>query len=132
MERIDFHTTEREELLDITRLVLGIVKNKDWRKGALVVYSPHTSGAVTINEAADPCVVTDMVGFMHRLIPQEDSQFCHSEGNSDAHIKASLIGQSVTVIIEDRALQLGNWQGIYFYEGDGPRRRSVWLQFLPG
>lgn len=132
MEKIEFNTTEREELLDITRLVLDVVKKKDWLCGALVVYSPHTSGALTINEAADPCVVSDMVGYMNRMIPREDAEFCHSEGNSDAHIKASLIGPSLTLIIEDRALQLGNWQGIYFFEGDGPRKRKVWLQFLPG
>lgn len=132
MEKIEFQTTEREEFLDITRLILPIVKKNDWQKGALLIYSPHTSGAVTINEAADPCVTSDMVDFMHHLIPQENEDFCHSEGNSDAHLKASLIGPSVTVIIEDRALQLGNWQGIYFFEGDGPRKRTVWLQFLPG
>lgn len=132
MEKIEFHTTEREEFLDITRLILPVIKKNDWRKGALVVYSPHTSGAITINEAADPCVTSDMVNFMHRLIPQGDAEFCHSEGNSDAHLKASLIGPGVTIIIEDRALQLGNWQGVYFFEGDGPRKRTVWLQFLPG
>lgn len=132
MEKIEFQTTEREEFFDVTGLILPIVKKKRWRKGALVIYSPHTSGAVTINEAADPCVISDMAGFMHKLIPQEDPEFCHSEGNSDAHIKASLIGPSVTVIIEDSALQLGNWQGIYFFEGDGPRWRTLWLQFLPG
>lgn len=132
MEKIEFHTTEREELLDITRLIMNVVKSQDWQKGALVVYSPHTSGALTVNEAADPCVVSDMTGYLHKLIPQEHEDFCHSEGNSDAHLKATLIGPSLMLIIEDRAIQLGTWQGVYFFEGDGPRKRNVWLQFLPG
>lgn len=131
MEKIEIHTTEREELKDITRLVMDVVKKKDWVRGALVIYCPHTSAAITVNEAADPCVASDMLGYLHKMIPQKNAEFCHSEGNSDAHIKASLIGPSVTVIVEDRALTLGTWQGIYFFEGDGPRRRSVWLQFLP-
>lgn len=132
MEKIEFDTTEREELVDVTRLVMDVVKNNDWVRGALVLFCPHTSGAVTINEAADPCVVSDMTGCLHRLIPQEDSEYCHSEGNSDAHVKSSLIGPSLMLIVEDRALQLGTWQGIYFFEGDGPRKRKLWLQFLPG
>ena len=101
------------------------------RSGALALFCPHTTCGLTINEGADPDVCRDMEGFFRRLVPQ-DPAFAHAEGNSDAHIKCTLHGPSLLVLVEDGELRLGTWQAIYLCEGDGPRRRSVWAQWLPG
>ena len=114
--------------VDISRDVAGLVR--DAGDGAVVVYVPHTTAGVTINEDADPSVRADLEMALERLVPR-DLPFTHAEGNSDAHTKASLMGSSVTVPVVSGALQLGTWQGIYFAEFDGPRRRRVLVTFLP-
>jgi secondary thiamine-phosphate synthase enzyme len=99
--------------------------------GTVTVFVPHTTAGVTINENADPSVARDILSFTSALIPPS-SDFTHAEGNSDAHIKSSLFSPSLTCLVEEGRLQLGTWQGIYFAEFDGPRRRKVWLKFIAG
>ena len=115
----------------VTGLLRELVRKQGWQKGALLVYSPHTTAGLTINENADPDVATDMRWFMDRLVPNM-AEFRHAEGNSDAHIKTTLCGPHVLLIIAHGELMLGTWQGVYFCEWDGPRNRKIWVQFLPG
>jgi secondary thiamine-phosphate synthase enzyme len=101
-------------------------------QGLCMVYCPHTTAAITVNENADPDVVHDMLAWLGKAIPQEQAEFRHAEGNSDSHLKASLVGPSVTLIVENGDLVLGRWQGVYFCEFDGPRTRIVHVQTLAG
>ena len=128
MWTFDVETRQRVSFVDITRDVTALVR--DAGDGAVVVYVPHTTAGVTINEDADPSVRADLAMALERLVPH-DLPFTHLEGNSDAHTKASLMGSSVTVPMVGGALQLGTWQGIYFAEFDGPRHRRVLVTFLP-
>jgi secondary thiamine-phosphate synthase enzyme len=128
MDALEVRTRQRTELVDITDRVRQAVRRIGIRQGVCVVYCPHTTAAVTINENADPDVVHDMLAWLNRAIPQHQPDFRHAEGNSDAHIKASLVGPSVTLLVEDGDLVLGRWQGVYFCEFDGPRTRSVQVQ----
>ena len=100
------------------------------KSGIVVVYVPHTTAAVTINENADPSVKKDIINTLSKIIPESDL-YAHLEGNADAHIKASIMGSSRVVIIEDGEIQLGTWQGIFFVEFDGPRRREVFVEIIP-
>lgn len=118
-------------MVPVTHLLQEHIQAEGWKKGALLVYCPHTTAGVTINENADPDVQRDMTTFMNNLVPQW-GYFRHMEGNSDAHIKTSLFGPHLLVIIEEGTLRLGTWQGVYFCEWDGPRNRELWIQFLPG
>jgi secondary thiamine-phosphate synthase enzyme len=127
MWSMDVSTTERVSFVDITREVAGLVR--DAGDGAALVFVPHTTAGVTINEDADPSVRTDLAMALERIVPG-DLPFTHLEGNSDAHTKASLMGSSVLVPVLRGALQLGTWQGIYFAEFDGPRHRRVLVSFL--
>ncbi len=129
-KEIPIRTTSRCELINITVAVQSFLKETKAHSGTLVLFVPHTTAGVTINENADPDVARDIADFTSRLIP-EDSGFAHSEGNSDAHIKSSLFSPSLTVIVQDGRLLLGAWQGIYFAEFDGPRSRKLWLKFQP-
>jgi secondary thiamine-phosphate synthase enzyme len=122
-ERLTVRTSERAEFVDITARVAEVVAESQIADGACVVYVPHTTAGVTINENADPTVVHDMLSHLAKLVPH-GAGFTHAEGNSDSHIKASLMGASVTVPIVGGRLALGTWQGIYFCEFDGPRTRS--------
>ncbi len=128
MWTLDVQTQRRVVFVDITRDVAGLVR--DSGDGAVVVFVQHTTAGVTINEDADPSVRADFEMTLERLVPPE-LPFTHAEGNADAHVKASLMGSSVTVPVSGGALQLGTWQGIYFAEFDGPRRRRVLVTFLP-
>ena len=116
-------------MVDITDEVQRIVEDEGKEDGMVVVYVPHTTAGVTINEGADPSVQRDIIETLKRLIP-ESGDYHHMEGNSDAHIKASLIGSSVNIIIDDMKLVLGTWQHIFFFEGDGPRHRKVYVKLL--
>jgi secondary thiamine-phosphate synthase enzyme len=122
-------TDHREVLVDITAQVQAAAAASDVQDGAVLVYVPHTTAGVTINEAADPSVRADIALAMERLVPA-DLPFRHLEGNSDAHVKASLVGSSVTIPLAGGRLQLGTWQGVYFAEFDGPRRRHVTVSVL--
>ena len=117
----------RNEMLDVTNYVQAIIDKSGINEGFALIYVPHTTAGVTINEGADPSVQRDIINFLKRLIP-EKGDYHHAEGNSDAHIKASLIGSSVSVIISKSRLVLGTWQHIFLYEGDGPRNRKVYVE----
>ena len=120
-------TPEREVFVDITKRVeTAVAQAKPGFTGVISVFVPHTTAGVTINEGADPSVVRDIVESLSRLIPRSSS-YHHSEGNSDAHIKASLMGSSVLVPVEQGRLRLGTWQSVYLAEFDGPRNRRVWI-----
>jgi len=129
METLNIKTHEREELLDITNALANLVRAGDWMDGALLVYCPHTTGAVTINEGADPDVARDIVVNMRKLVPH-GGDYHHAEGNSDAHIKSSMFGCSQLFIVEKGVIRLGTWQKVYFCEFDGPRSRKLWVQWL--
>lgn len=131
MITLDIETHARTELIDVTRMVADAVGGSGFQKGAVLVFAPHTTAGVTINENADPTVRGDLLGFLNGLVPK-DLPFRHTEGNADAHIKASLVGCAVTAPVEDGRLRLGTWQGIYFCEFDGPRQRRLELQPLLG
>jgi secondary thiamine-phosphate synthase enzyme len=121
-------TTAREEMVDITRDVEGSLPQDG--EGICLLFTQHTTCGLTVNENADPDVQSDMLGFLKRLIPQYEPNFKHFEHNSDAHIKSSLVGSSVTVPFENGKLCLGRWQGIYLCEFDGPRERQVIMKIL--
>lgn len=124
-------TTKTQQFIDITDQVAAAVRNSEVRDGIAVIYVPHTTAGVTINENADPDVVRDMLFALDKTYPVR-GEYLHSEGNSHAHIKASLMGSSCTVIIEDGSLLLGTWQGIYFCEFDGPRNREYYVKIIRG
>jgi len=122
-------TAKRTQFVSITSKVAEVITTKGWQDGVLTIFVPHTTAGVTINENADPDVARDMEMFSDQLVPQSN-RFRHSEGNSDAHIKASFYGSSVQVIVRNGRIWLGIWQGIYFCEFDGPRERNVYLGFM--
>jgi secondary thiamine-phosphate synthase enzyme len=129
MQVVDITTKTREEIVDITAEVASAVIQAGLKDGVCLVYIPHTTAGVTVNENADPTVKSDMLMALKHVVPDK-LPYRHSEGNSPAHVKAALAGSSVALIVEDGRLQLGRWQGIYFCEFDGPRRRQVWAKFL--
>ena len=129
MKKIAIRTSSRLEMVDITSQLKDYVREEKVVAGFLLVYVPHTTAGVTINESADPAVQLDIISFLNGLIPQ-DSSFQHGEGNSDAHIKASLVGASVSIIVEEGELVLGVWQHIFFFEADGPRSRYVYVSHM--
>lgn len=124
MQTLTINTHSREELLDITAAVLQVVQDSGIRSGGCWVYVPHTTAGITINENADPSVKRDLLMALGEAVP-DSLPYTHGEGNSPAHVKASLMGSSVQVFIEDGRLLLGTWQGIFFCEFDGPRARRV-------
>ena len=121
-------TKSRNQMIDITSQVRSLVGQSGVTDGDVIVYCPHTTAAITINENADPSVPHDMLLTLEELMPQHRSGYRHSEGNSDSHCKSSLIGCSEQVLIKGGSLQLGTWQGIFFCEFDGPRSRKVIIQ----
>ena len=129
MEQITLHTPA-EDFVDITGQVRQIVEAGKVQNGLCQIFVPHTTAGVTINENADPDVVTDMLAALKRMVP--DLPYRHGEGNSPAHVKSTLVGCSITIPIVDGRLCMGTWQGIYFCEFDGPRTRQVWVQVIPG
>lgn len=129
--KISVKTGSRTQMIDITPQVRDVVKASGIENGLVHVYSMHTTGAVTINENADPAVEADILSCINKVIPWDDN-FKHMEGNSAAHIKVSLFGPSETVPLENGNLVLGTWQSIFFCEFDGPRQRRVNVTVLPG
>jgi len=121
-------TGKRNEMVDITGKIEKAVADSGISDGSVVIYCPHTTAAITINENADPDVVHDILLTLSALVPQDKEGYRHSEGNSDAHVKSSIVGCSETVLVNNGQMQLGTWQGIYFCEFDGPRKRSVIVQ----
>jgi len=129
MREIKVVTQKRNEMVDITGDVQDVVEQENIDEGVAIVYVPHTTAGITINEGADPSVQHDIVEILKKIVP-ETGNYNHMEGNSDAHIKASILGSSVTVLIKNKRLVLGTWQHIFFYEGDGPRTRKVIIKIF--
>jgi secondary thiamine-phosphate synthase enzyme len=126
MNIIEIRTKKREEIVDITREISDHVTALGCDEGICTVFVPHTTAGVTINENADPDVKTDILMALQKAVP-DALPYAHGEGNSPAHVKASLVGSSVSVIVVEGRLQLGTWQGICLCEFDGPRTREVWI-----
>jgi secondary thiamine-phosphate synthase enzyme len=131
-EKISVSSKQREEFIDITESVKQVVRKSGVKEGFCIVYVPHTTAGVTVNENADPSVPLDILSALSRLAPRDDPQYRHAEGNSDGHIKSSLVGFSHVIPISGSTLTLGTWQGVFFCEFDGPRRRSVYAQVVEG
>ena len=125
-------TQARRSLVDITSKVREAIRQSGMAEGIVVVYSPHTTAGILINENCDPDVARDTLLWMGEAVPKDYPNFLHNEGNSDSHIQTNLVGSSATVIVEDGQLCLGTWQGIFLAEYDGPRQRQVWCKFIPG
>ena len=125
---VSVKTHARIDMVDITQLVQREISNGDVADGVCVVYVPHTTAGITINEGADPAVCQDIVKKLSELVPP-NAGYRHMEGNADSHIKASIMGSSVTVLVESGRLVLGTWQKIFFCEFDGPRSRRVYIHF---
>lgn len=123
-------TTQRNQMIDITSRVEALLRQSHVTDGMAIVFVPHTTAAVTINENADPDVKSDLLQKLSTLIPKHEPYYQHDEGNSDSHLKTSLVGNSVTVLIESGRLVLGRWQGIYFCEFDGPRERKMQVKIV--
>ena len=128
---LEVKTSQHTQMLDITRQVQQAVAEAGITDGVCMIFVPHTTAAVTINENADPDVVRDFTKEINKIVPWEDGYY-HMEGNSAAHLKSSMIGFSEQIIIEDGRLLLGTWQGIYFCEYDGPRTRKVIVKITEG
>jgi secondary thiamine-phosphate synthase enzyme len=130
MKEINIRTNSQTEMIDITDLVQAVISEKKIKSGICVVFTPHTTAAVTINENADPDVPHDIINALEKTLPRS-IQYRHAEGNSPAHVKSSLVGVSELVLVENGRLVLGTWQAIFFCEFDGPRQRKVMVKFLP-
>lgn len=130
METLSVVSRKRSEFINITDLVKQSLEHSGVQQGIGVIFCPHTTAGLTINESWDPDVINDTLLWLSREIPKDQSGFQHSEGNSDSHIKTGLFGNSAHVIVEQGKLVLGQWQGIFFCEFDGPRNRSIHLQWL--
>lgn len=128
MEFCNLQTFKRNAFINITQTVKQAVRKSGVQEGAVIVYCPHTTAGITINENADPDVCSDLLAALEAAVP--DVHFSHMEGNSDAHFKATLTGSSVTVPIAAGEPVLGRWQGIYFCEFDGPRNRNFYIQII--
>ncbi len=123
-------TGRRNEFVDVTFVVADRIKESKVKSGICVVYVPHTTAGITINENADPSVKADILSQLEKLVPY-GAGYSHMEGNADSHIKASIIGHSVHLIIEEGSPVLGTWQGIFFCEFDGPRSRRLYIEIIP-
>ncbi len=131
LQELSVRTERRSQMIDITQEVQGIITDAGINNGVCYIYVPHTTAGITINENADPSVVTDILTELEKIVPWNDG-YKHLEGNSAAHIKASMMGFAQVLIIQDKRLLLGTWQGIYFCEFDGPRYRKVYVKVING
>lgn len=127
MKVLSVASSQHTEFVEITARVQSVVDESGVTDGLCSVYVPHTTAGITINENADPDVVADMIDALEQIVPWKSPQYRHAEGNTAAHVKSSMMGHSVQVIVHDGKLQLGTWQGIYLCEFDGPRRRQVFV-----
>ena len=132
MDALTVRTDQRCQLVDVTSQVQGVIREAGLKNGYVICYVPHTTAGLTIQENADPDVVHDLLWKLEQWVPQSESGYRHGEGNSDAHIKCSLVGISQAVLVEDARLVLGTWQGIYFCEFDGPRQRRLLVKCING
>ena len=130
MEKFTVRSTDHTSIIDITQQIQSIVTASGIKNGICYVFIPHTTAGISINENAEPDVKSDILKEINKVIPFKDS-YRHMEGNSAAHIKSSLFGNTETIFLENGRLQLGTWQGIFFCEFDGPRTRQVWIKLIP-
>jgi secondary thiamine-phosphate synthase enzyme len=130
MNRLQVNSSTREAFVDITSRVQALLQENGLSDGVLTLSSLHTTAALTVNEAADPSVPRDILAALRRLVPRE-GDYTHSEGNSDAHVKTSLMGTTLQVIVREGRLRLGTWQGIFLTEFDGPRKRTIEVHWTP-
>lgn len=128
-KKLSIKTNDKVELIDITTEIQNAVKKAGLKSGLVQIHIPHTTAAVTINENADPDVKADIKKEINKIVPFDDN-YAHLEGNSAAHIKSSLFGVNQGIIVENKKLLLGTWQGIYFCEFDGPRSRNIYLKII--
>ncbi|MEW6455293.1 MAG: secondary thiamine-phosphate synthase enzyme YjbQ [Acidobacteriota bacterium] len=126
MKILEVKTRAKEEFVDITPLVQKAISEDEVKEGLCIVFIPHTTAGITINENADPDVVRDILYGLRKIVP-DNAPYSHGEGNSPAHIKASILGQSEIILVKDGKLALGTWQGIFLCEFDGPRTRKVYV-----
>jgi secondary thiamine-phosphate synthase enzyme len=129
MHEITVKTNAHTQFLNVDRQIQAILDAAGYREGAVVVFVPHTTAGITINENADPDVVADLKVILERAVPWQ-AGYAHGEGNSAAHAKASMMGFSQTVLVRDGRLQFGTWQSLYLCEFDGPRNRQIWIRLL--
>ncbi len=132
LTRIEVATSRKAEMIDVTDRVRGVLRDAGAKSGVAYVYCPHTTAGVTIQENADPDVQRDLLLALENAVPERaiHGEYRHAEGNSDAHVKSSLVGSSQVVLIEGGDLLLGTWQGIYLCEFDGPRRRNLFVKLI--
>jgi secondary thiamine-phosphate synthase enzyme len=128
LKELKITTQRKHEFVDITSFVRTAVSESGAKSGLCVVYCPHTTAGIVINENADPDVKTDLLNALEAMVPK--IEFKHDEGNSDAHLKSALVGKEKTLIIEEGALELGSWDGIFFAEFDGPRQRKILVKIM--
>jgi secondary thiamine-phosphate synthase enzyme len=129
MEKITVQTRKRNDFVEITDKIESIVKSKNIKSGICFIFVPHTTCGLTINENADISVRKDIIDKLSEIVP-ENGNYSHMEGNSDSHIKSTIVGHSLSIFIENNSLQLGTWQGIFLCEFDGPRTREVWIKII--
>ena len=129
MKQIDIQTNNKSEMIDITSIVQNVVSKEKAVTGICVIFAPHTTAAITINENADPDVPRDIIAALGKVVPF-DAAYRHMEGNSAAHVKSTLVGSSQVVLIENSRLVLGTWQSIFFCEFDGPRTRKILIKVI--
>ena len=127
MDVLQVDTTSHCQMIDLTDRVQAAVQAAGLKRGLVGIFVPHTTAGITINENADPDVAQDMLRQLEQMVPQHQNFYRHAEGDSAAHLKASMVGSSVIVIVEQETLRLGRWQGLWLCEFDGPRSRNVWL-----
>ena len=132
MHEFTVRTRQHAEFVNIDRDVQQIIDAARVKEGVCTLFVPHTTAGITINENADPDVVHDMIYALDKAVPWDDPRYTHAEGNTAAHVKASMLGNSATLFIRDGRLAYGAWQSLYFCEFDGPRSRKVWVRILPG
>jgi secondary thiamine-phosphate synthase enzyme len=130
MQQIAVKTHSQTEMIDVTPMVQEAIAAADLRDGLCLLYVPHTTAGITINESADPSVRRDILMVLNQMVPWK-ADYKHMEGNSPAHVKSSLVGASQTIVVENGRMVLGTWQGIFFCEFDGPRSRKLQLKFVP-
>jgi len=129
MEKLHIKTSKKNELVNISPQISSAIQRSEVQNGICMLFCPHTTAGLTINEGFDPSVKDDIIYSMKKISP-DYREFRHSEGNSDGHVKTTLTGNSLTIFIENGKIMLGQWQSIYFAEFDGPRSREIWIKFL--
>ncbi|EQB63850.1 MAG: hypothetical protein RBG1_1C00001G1429 [candidate division Zixibacteria bacterium RBG-1] len=131
IKKLEIKTNARSEIIDITDKIQKVVSDSKIKSGICIIYVPHTTAGITVNENYDPSVRTDILDYLEKIAPPS-ARYRHTEGNADSHIKTSVVGSSATLVIEDGKILLGSWQGIMFCEFDGPRTRKLVIKVLEG